>query len=193
LLLLLGGHAINGSKFGAGDMPIVIENLNCNGTEANLINCSTISSIRNAISSCNSATVAGIVCYEFHEGESGTCNSGAVRLADGLTKFEGRVEICYNNRWGGVCGSTWDITEATVVCRQLGHIYYGITALINSYFGVGIRPQFVKVTSCLGSERSLVMCSHTQLGSDSLCNATSEVGVRCIGTFYSQRVPGKVM
>ena len=62
---------------------------------------------------------------EFHEGESGTCNSGAVRLADGLTKFEGRVEICYNNRWGGVCGSSWDALEAAVVCRQLGYIYYG--------------------------------------------------------------------
>ena len=60
---ILGGHAINGSKFGAGDMPVVIENLNCNGTEDSLINCSTISSVRNAISSCNGATVAGIVCY----------------------------------------------------------------------------------------------------------------------------------
>jgi len=59
----LGGHAINGSKFGAGDLPTVIENLNCNGTEANLINCSTISSVSNTRSSCNSATVAGIVCY----------------------------------------------------------------------------------------------------------------------------------
>ena len=62
---------------------------------------------------------------EFHDGETATCNSGAVRLADGLTKFEGRVEICYNNRWGGVCGSSWDALEAAVVCRQLGYIYYG--------------------------------------------------------------------
>ena len=53
------------------------------------------------------------------------CSNGAIRLADGLTEFEGRVEICYNNRWGGVCGNSWDITEATVVCRQLGHIYFG--------------------------------------------------------------------
>ena len=45
----------------------------------------------------------------------------------------------------------------------------------------------MKVTSCLGSERSLVTCSHTQLGSDSLCNATSEVGVRCIGKFYTTK------
>ena len=57
--------------------------------------------------------------------EAVKCNNGAVRLADGLTEFEGRVEICYNNRWGGVCGNSWDATEAAVVCRQLGHIYFG--------------------------------------------------------------------
>ena len=76
----------------------------------------------------------------FHEGESGTCSNGAVRLADGLTKFEGRVEICNNNRWGGVCGRSWDASEATVVCRQLGYIYFGELLLnyayINSYIHV---------------------------------------------------------
>ena len=61
----------------------------------------------------------------FSEEEAVKCSNGAVRLADGLTEFEGRVEICYNNRWGGVCGSSWDATEAAVVCRQLGHIYFG--------------------------------------------------------------------
>ena len=54
-----------------------------------------------------------------------TCNNGAVRLADGLTEYEGRVEICYDNHWGGVCGNSWDSREATVVCRQLGHIFIG--------------------------------------------------------------------
>ena len=61
----------------------------------------------------------------FSEKEAVKCSNGAVRLADGLTEFEGRVEVCYNNRWGGVCGNSWDVTEAAVVCRQLGHIYFG--------------------------------------------------------------------
>ena len=39
----------------------------------------------------------------------------------------------------------------------------------------------MRVISCLGSESSLLMCSHTPLGSTSFCNATNEVGVRCIG------------
>jgi len=59
----------------------------------------------------------------------------------------------------------------------------GATAFTNSYFGIGFRPQFLRAISCLGIERSLLNCSHTLLGSTSVCNATNEVGVRCIGTF----------
>ena len=61
----------------------------------------------------------------FQEEVNITCSNGAIRLADGLTEHEGRVEICYDNHWGGVCGKSWDTTEATVVCRQLGHIFIG--------------------------------------------------------------------
>ena len=57
----------------------------------------------------------------------------------------------------------------------------GATPFTNSYFGIGFRPHFMQVTSCLGTESNLLRCSHTLLGSDPGCNATSEVGVRCIG------------
>ena len=61
----------------------------------------------------------------FQEEQNVTCNNGAVRLADGLTEYEGRVEICYDNHWGAVCGNSWNENEASVVCRQLGHISVG--------------------------------------------------------------------
>ena len=57
----------------------------------------------------------------------------------------------------------------------------GATAFTKSYFGVGFRHQFMRVTSCSGTESSLLFCTHTQLGSDPSCNATNEVGIRCIG------------
>ena len=50
-----------------------------------------------------------------------TCADGAVRLQDGVTANEGRVEVCFNNIWGTVCDADWDNIDASVVCRQLGY------------------------------------------------------------------------
>ena len=69
----------------------------------------------------------------FFERGGAKCSNGAVRLADGVTEFEGRVEVCYNNRWGGVCGSSWGLPQATVVCRQLGHFGNLVAVYIHTH------------------------------------------------------------
>ena len=48
---------------------------------------------------------------------------GEVRLADGATVNEGRVEICLGGEWGTVCDHQWGPLEARVVCKQLGLHY----------------------------------------------------------------------
>ena len=44
-------------------------------------------------------------------------------MVEGGTLLEGRVEICYNSRWGTVCDGVWDNNDATVVCRQIAAEY----------------------------------------------------------------------
>ena len=50
-----------------------------------------------------------------------TCTHGNIRLAGGLGPTEGRVEMCVQGRWTGVCHSSWNNQDAFVVCRQLGY------------------------------------------------------------------------
>ena len=56
----IGGYAIAGSRFGSGDIPIIVQNINCSGTEDSLTKCPAISF---AASSCNETTVAGLICH----------------------------------------------------------------------------------------------------------------------------------
>ena len=48
---------------------------------------------------------------------------GAVRLADGDSSFNGRVEIFHDNEWGTICDDEFGIADAHVICRQLGYDY----------------------------------------------------------------------
>ena len=101
--------------FDAGTKPIILEDVQCTGVESNILACPTsaMGEINNPLCS-EPNRVAGVRCNL----EPG-CFDGAVRLVNGSSFYEGRLEVCANNQWLSVCGAGFDTAAASEVCSGL--------------------------------------------------------------------------
>ena len=80
-----------------------------------------------------------------------------VRLVGSENSNEGRVEVYYEGEWGTVCDDLWDITDANVVCRQLG--FAGATDVsLAAGFGEGVGEVLLDDVACTGDEERLEDC-----------------------------------
>ena len=116
-------------------------------------------------------------CYGYNFDFTVGVNNGYVRLVGGSTSRQGRVEIWYNSQWNTVCDDSWDISDANVVCRQLG--YRGAVAAHHSaHFGQGSGQILLDDLECTGREGSLLECSHRGLNSHN-CGHLEDASVTC--------------
>ena len=52
---------------------------------------------------------------------SAVCTDGEVRLVEGESEWEGRLEVCLSQRWGTVSSDGWSHTNTRVICSDLGY------------------------------------------------------------------------
>ena len=92
--------------------------------------------------------------------------------------LSGRVEVLLDGEWGTVCGDSWNLTEASVVCRQLGFPLAKSAGA--GYYGPGRGPIWLTNVSCSGEERELMRCSyHKAQGPLKNCDHYDDIGVMC--------------
>ena len=104
-----------------------------------------------------------------------------MRLRDGSSPREGRVEVQYNGIWGTVCDDSWDIDDATVVCQQLG-FRHAARASSHAEFGQAgsSQPIWLDEVACAGTEEALGDCASDGWGTHD-CSHYEDAGVVCEG------------
>ncbi|XP_060533809.1 uncharacterized protein LOC132706475 [Cylas formicarius] len=100
-----------------------------------------------------------------------------VRLMNGTTPKEGRLEIRHHGIWGTVCDDDFNEDAAKIVCKYLG---FSGSALVkkDAQYGSGDGPIWLDQVSCFGNETSLEQCTHWDWGEHN-CDHTEDVGVVC--------------
>ncbi|KAM9813805.1 LOW QUALITY PROTEIN: scavenger receptor cysteine-rich domain-containing protein DMBT1-like [Neosynchiropus ocellatus] len=160
--------ADTGGSFGPGSGVIMLDNVNCVGTESSLTKCKHAGV---GVHNCRAKEAVGVVCT----GEKSL--TGKARLAGGSHECEGRLELQYGDTWGTVCDDFWGITDAQVVCRQLGCGEVK-TADTGGSFGPGSGEILLDNVNCKGTESSLTECKHAGVGVHN-CRAKEAVSMEC--------------
>ena len=99
-----------------------------------------------------------------------------IRLVDGASENEGRLEVQINSVWGTVCDDSWDTDDADVACRQFGYSKAFI-ADSTTEPGDGLPILFDEV-NCNGSESFLWDCANNGIAEHD-CRHSEDVFLVC--------------
>ncbi|XP_035384073.1 scavenger receptor cysteine-rich type 1 protein M130-like [Electrophorus electricus] len=159
----LPGEVLGAAAFGRGEGQVWTEELQCRGNESDIYSCPITSSPK----LCSHDNDVGLICSGYT----------AARLVNGWDSCSGRVELQYLSDWGSVCGDTWDMRAASVLCGQL-KCGSAVALLGADWFGEGSGRIRADVFDCHGNETHLSECPISSW-SRTACSHEQDAGVIC--------------
>jgi len=142
------------SYFGRVPDDFVMDNVHCTGNEARLHDCR-----HRDVHNCRGHEGAGVICRS------------NLALVNGSSISEGNIMV--DGQY--VCDDSWDITDANVVCRQLG--YTGARQhTMRSRFGTIPDDFKMDDVKCTGEETNLLDCDYNP---NDNCSGREAAGVIC--------------
>ncbi|XP_033915818.1 antigen WC1.1-like [Melopsittacus undulatus] len=150
------------SKRGIG--VVGFRSVQCAGNETQLMLCKTS---RSHTVPSGVAEDVGVVCS----------GSRQIRLVNATKRCAGRVELYHDGTWGTICDDNWDLSDANVVCKQLG-CGHAIKAFDSAHYGEGSGQIWLDDVNCTGAESDLWACPARALGQHN-CQHKEDAGVLC--------------
>ena len=138
-----------------------LNEVRCNGMETNIADCQHLEW---GTYHCHYSAEVSVSCI-------------TVRLVDGPSSHEGRLEVYHNGIWGTVCQNYFTHSAAKVVCYMLGYGHGGYD--IANRYGSGGGRIWLDNVRCRGTETNIANCRHLGWGNHN-CGHHLDVSVSCI-------------
>ncbi|KAM5254798.1 scavenger receptor cysteine-rich type 1 protein M130 [Hipposideros larvatus] len=192
-----------GAHFGKGSGQVWRHMFHCTGTEQHIGDCPVTAL---GASLCPAGQVASVICSGNQSQTLSPCNSSSsdptsstipeesavaciesnqLRLVNGGGRCAGRLEINHEGSWGTICDDSWDLSDAHVVCRQLG-CGTAVNATGSAHFGEGTGHIWLDEINCNGKESHVWQCPSHGWGRHN-CRHKEDAGVIC-SDFMSVRL-----
>eukprot|EP00731_Ephydatia_muelleri_P030942 Em0022g456a len=160
--------AVSESQFGGGSGRVLLSNVRCKGTEVSLFECPRGATMTQGCSTHHND--AGVICTEV------ACVENSIRLVNGLSSSNGRLEVCINQRWNTVCSRYFSTAQASYVCGHLGFNTTGALVIKGATFTPGTGAVVSLVVTCNARNTS---CTHNTRVAPPQCNHAEDTHIFC--------------
>lgn len=109
---------------------------------------------------------------------------GDIRLRDGRTMTEGRIEIFRSNQWNTICGLAANDDIGKFICKRLKYSYR--RTVYNAFFGIENATTPILSANCSSNATNINDCMfQNAISVSSECTHNNDLGVICSSKFDS--------